>query len=504
MAYAKNLKLFAVAAALFVSACDSTNQGIDRMGSASDRLDARAEASFDAFRNADAQRGGGAQVTDGVFVAPIKERNNASALLPSRVQAPNAVTLASKDALNVQQVAERLTAITGIEHVVSLGPPGGTAGNSGSPAASKLLLPNYSGKLSEVLAKISSGYGVEWTYSEGKVILRDYVTRQYQIPVIPSVATGGSSVGGSTSGYTADFWSEFEKSVDGILDEDVVYNISKTTGLLTVTAQVDNHAEIKDFVDEISKNMTQQIAFDVNVISVTLDEAKGFGLDLDVAVKNLNGNASNSLGYTAAGTLNDNVGGANLTIVHGDVSVTAMAKALATQGKVSVDTRTGVTTVNNRPVPVEVVDAVSYVASIQTETDKETGNTRYIPQPLTQDIGFTLQLYPRIMNTNDIMVEYSLSLSELKALKTFGEGQNQIQLPEVSNTNFSQQTVLQNGQTLILSGFERTRTTYDKSTSAGLLGFGGSKRADNERVATVVMIRPQILASQRSIRSGRN
>lgn len=62
MAYAKNLKLTAFAVAFFVSACDATNQGIDRLGSASDRIDARAEASLDAFHGAAAQRGGGAPV----------------------------------------------------------------------------------------------------------------------------------------------------------------------------------------------------------------------------------------------------------------------------------------------------------------------------------------------------------------------------------------------------------------------------------------------------------
>jgi len=501
--YFSGIAKFAITsmAALSITACSISSADIDEVGARGDADYDRAQDALASYRNSDTVRAGGAQITDGVFVASVKERTNSSALLPAHVQTPNAVIMNSRDELTITEISARLTEITGIEHVAALGSPSGVAGASASDG--RVVRPSYSGKLSEVLGKISASFGVEWTYSDGKIIFRDYVTRQYQIPVIPSIASGGSQVGSSSSGYTADFWSEFENSVDGILDSDVVYNISRTTGLLTVTAQVDDHAEVAEFVNEVSKNMSQQIAFDVNVLSVTLDEERGFGLDLDVAIAE----ADNSFNYTSSGAVSDPTSGMNLSIIDGDISISAIVQALSRQGKVVVDTKTGVTTVNNRPVPVEVVDAVSYVASIESQVNADTGVVTLSPQPQTQNVGFTLQLYPRIMNTSEIMVEYSLNLSELKALKTFGDGENQIQLPEVSSTNFSQQTVLENGNTLILSGFERTRTIFDQSSgvsAGGLFGIGGSKRADVERVATVVMIRPRILATHRSISNGRN
>jgi hypothetical protein len=491
-----------LATCLSIAACDTPGASVDARNSA-DRSEGRIDGAFKRFSNASAQRGGGAQVSNGVFVAPVKERSNQSALLPSRVQTPNAIVMVSRDALSLTQIAERLTAITDIEHVASLGSP--SVSRASPPAeAGRLLRPNYTGKLSEVLAKISTNFGVEWVFSDGKVIFRDYVTRQYQIPVIPSVATGGSEVGTSTSGYTADFWTEFEASVDGILGEDVVYTISRTTGLLTVTAKVGSHSEIRDFVNEISKNMAQQIAFDVNVLSIVINDDEGAGLDLSVALADLAGGTQTG---SSSGRLSESTSGMNLSIVKDGISLQAVVDVLSRQGKVSIDTRTGVTTVNNRPVPVEVIDSISYIASITSETSVDTGTTRLVPQPAIQEVGFSLQLYPRIMNTNEIMVEYSLNLSELKALRSFGEGESQVQLPEVSETSFSQQTVLQNGNTLILSGFERNRKSFDftNGSKAGkIFGLGSSKEVKEERVATVVMIRPRILSSTRSIGNGSN
>ena len=485
---------------LGVNACEEPGAKLDASAAKSADINARATEAIANTGNRASRRGGGAQVSDGVFVAPIKEQSNASALLPSKVQTPGAVTIASRDPLTLSQIAERLTVITEIEHNVQLGPNGR---GGGSEISSRTLRPNYTGKLSEVLNKVAANFGVEWSFSDGKIILRDYVTRQYQVPVIPSVANGGSTVGEASSGYTADFWTEFEASVEGILGDGVTYSISRSTGLLSVTAQVGAHADIRDYIEEVAANMTQQIAFDVNVLSVSLSETNGSGVDLSAALAFADGQGELGIGNPAE----LQGGNVNLAIMDGNFDFNAVVNALSRQGDVSIDTRTGVTTVNNRPVPVEVVDSFSYIASYETETDDDTGDETVTPQPETAEVGFMLQLYPRIMNTNEIMVEYSLNLSELQSLEAFGTGDNRVQLPEISSTNFSQQAVLENGHTLILSGFERNRVSVTKQASAstgGIFGIGSSRQAQEERVATVVMIRPRLLRSNRPITSGAN
>jgi type II secretory pathway component GspD/PulD (secretin) len=104
-----------------------------------------------------------------------------------------------------------------------------------------------------------------------------------------------------------------------------------------------------------------------------------------------------------------------------------------------------------------------------------------------------------------MMVQYSVQISELTQLKSFGEGNNAIQLPEISTTSFEQQAVLENGQTLILAGFERDRATVgdDAMATVGGLPVGGAKTAETSRVATVMMITPRLINRRDSISSGR-
>lgn len=495
--------------ALSLSACGGNGFISQTRDAGEDALE-RSAAAVDSIQERPGLRNGGVQVSDGVFMAAAEERANATALLPSRVQAPGAVTLQSRDDLGLPQIAERLTKITGIKHVASLGASSsqeegegdGAATGSATKAAQATIRPEYRGRLSEVLNEISRRFNVEWTYEDEQVVFRDYVTRQYQVSSIPSATSGGSSFGGSSSSYSTDFWSEIEASLDSITGDDVVISVGRSTGLITVTAPLSNQTEIKNYIEEVNGNLSQQIAFDVNVLTVSLDRSQGFGLDLETAFSD-DGNAFiNNFSATGNGSLSETTGTVNIGIIDGGVSVQAAIQALRRQGSVTVDTRTGVTTTNNRPVPVEVIDSIAFISGSTIET-QDNGNSIVVPQPETQETGFELQIYPRIMNSSEIMVEYSVVLSELQNIQTFGSGAQIVQLPEVSSTSFNQQAILQNGQTLVMAGFERTRTRMGESE--GLTGFfagGGTRDANREKVATVIMISPRLLRGRRAITTG--
>ncbi len=63
--------------------------------------------------------------------------------------------------------------------------------------------------------------------------------------------------------------------------------------------------------------------------------------------------------------------------------------------------------------------------------------------------------------------------------------------------------MIQNGQTLILAGFERERTQVSRSGTgnANLPLLGGGRNATREKVATVLMITPRILDRRTPVRS---
>ncbi|WP_027234584.1 hypothetical protein [Leisingera caerulea] len=474
-----------------------------------------------------AKRAGGSQFSDGIFVGASPERHNASALLPSHLEAPGAIKLQSRDPMGLNEIIQRMADITGIPHILALGPTGklssandnsvisadeatsstdstgrpaprnAVAGGRSSRASEEpgiTMRPDLRGSLSDVLNRIASTFEVEWSYSDGRVIFRDYVTRKYQITALPSTSGQTSSIGSnnitSTSSINSDVWSEVQAAMSGLVGEGAQVSIGSTTGLVTVTAKVADQNRVQEYIEQLNGTISQQISFDVQVMTVSLNDENKFGLDLGAAISNTtDGAVKFGSSVFSGGALGDY----NIGILSGDVSVGAVVNALSTQGRVSVKNRAGATTSNNRAAPIEVVTETPYLKEITIEEDED-GDDRIIRTPDIVTTGFQMQLFPRIMNNRDIMVQYTVRLSELNDMRTFGEGNDAIQQPVVSKTSFEQQTVVENGQTLILAGFERERITTEKKKNAnGLSAWGGHSEKTNERVATVMMITPRII-----------
>ncbi len=491
--------LIAMSAFLALSACETANV------QKSNRISRGLDLSLERLGERNSQRAGGAQFTDDVFVGAAAEKHSSSALLPSNLQVPGAIHLYSRDSMNLAQISQRLSEMTGISHVLALGPTGKITSRDDSLTAPDteaatdavnqiVIRPDLRGSLSDVLDEIAATFEVEWSYSDGRILFRDYVTRKYQITALPTTSKQTTAIGSgnlqSASSVSSDIWSEVEETLDGLLEENASVSIGSTTGLVTVTARISDQDRVLDYIKKLNANVGQQITFDVQVLNVSLNDNNNFGLDLGAAFDG-GGDGYISLGGSQG---SGEIGDFNIGVAKGDFSLNAMIDALSSQGKVTVATRAGATTSNNRPAPIEVVDEVSYVKEYTTETDDDGNETTTIDTDVVTT-GFEMQLFPRIMNNRDIMVQYTVRLSELNALETFESSDQTVQLPEISTTSFEQQAVLENGQTLILAGFERERISVDqKKGLSGLTSFGVGQSEEKSRVATVMMITPRIIS----------
>jgi hypothetical protein len=489
----------ALIASLALAGCETANV------QKNNRVSQGVDLSLERLGSRNATRAGGAQFTDGVFVGAAAEKHSSSALLPSNLQVPGAIHLYSRDAMNLAQISQRLSEMTGISHVLALGPTGKITSPDDSLSAPEpetaddpinqiVIRPDLRGSLSDVLNEIAATFEVEWSYADGRILFRDYVTRKYQITALPTTSKQTTAIGSgnlqSASSVSSDIWGEVKETLDGLLEENASVSIGATTGLVTVTARISDQDRVLDYIKKLNANVGQQITFDVQVLNVSLNDQNNFGLDLGAAFNAGSGDYISLGGSSSSGAIGD----FNIGVANGDFSLNAMIDALSTQGQVSVATRAGATTSNNRPAPIEVVDEVSYVKEFTTETDDDGNETTTIDTDVVTT-GFEMQLFPRIMNNRDIMVQYTVRLSELNALETFESSDQVVQLPEISTTSFEQQAVLENGQTLILAGFERERISVDKKTGLeSLTSFGASQKEDKSRVATVMMITPRIIS----------
>ena len=444
-------------------------------------------------------RASGAQTSSANFVAPEIIDLKASDRLPASAETATSVVLISRDPLRLADIAARLSEITKIQHSVELGPNGtevqagadGAAVASNSRAGSLAIRPSLRGSLSSVLDKVGSAFDVEWTYQDGRVVFRDYVTRQYQLSAMPVTSSMGFSAVETSSSSSLDMWAELQEGLENVAGPNSQLSIGQGTGILTVTALLSDQERVRDYVATMNQTMGQQIAFDVNVLTITAQNAENYGLDLEsVAFGD-----SVTIDWRGGQNLPDPVGSVNVGIISGNFSLDAVVTALSSRRNVSIETRAGATTTNFQMIPVEVVEERNYVSQVEVEID-DNGNA---VQSITTDTivtGFQMQLLPRVLNSKEILLRYSLNLSDLVALETFNSSDNSVQLPQVSRSKFEQQVILKNGQTLVLSGFERQRTETDRKGvgSPNFLGLGGVAKGDIRRASNIVFITPRLLS----------
>lgn len=449
-------------------------------------------------------RASGAQTSGANFVAPEIVELKSSDRLPASAETSTSVVLISRDPLRLADIAARLSEITKIQHSVELGPRGtevqagadagadaGAAGGT-SRAGSLAIRPSLRGSLSSVLDKVASAFDVEWTYKDGRVVFRDYVTRQYQLSAMPVTSSMAFGAVGTSSSSELNMWDELEGGLQNVAGPNAQVAIGQGTGILTVTALLSDQERIRDYVSTMNQTLGQQIAFDVNVLTVTAQDSEGYGVDL----QNLSfANNDGSVEWIGGRDVGGSVGTVNVGIVSGDFNLDAAITALSTRDNVSVETRAGATTTNFQMIPVEVVEETAYVSEVEVTID-ENGNPVQSLSTDTITTGFQMQLLPRVLNSKEILLRYSLDLSDLLSIETFESGDSVVQLPEVTRSKFEQQVILKNGQTLVLSGFERQRTETNREGvgSPTFLGLGGVAEGEIRRASNIVFITPRILS----------
>ena len=188
-------------------------------------------------------------------------------------------------------------------------------------------------------------------------------------------------------------------------------------------------------------------------------------------------------------------------ILSGDITADAAVRALATQGSTSLVTSGTVTTMNNKPAPIQVVNKQNYISEI-TKTNSGSTGDNYDISVETDEIqtGFVLDVLPRIMDHGRLLMLFSLSLSDLISLDTVvvdEKAGSYLQNPNITTRGFSQEISLKSGETLALSGFERVDTNMNKEGLGAVNNniLGGYQEVSKKRTILVILLTPVVLES---------
>lgn len=379
--------------------------------------------------------------------------------------------------------------------------------------------PRTEAPLSQILDLISVRLGIRWKFEEATNTIRFYrlVTKSWQTPFSSAAnsytttfsgattssnntnaasMTPGASPISSTSRDVNELKS-ITDSVSTVMTKSGNIVANAATGTITLTDTFDSVAEADVLISREINILSRQVMLKVQTIQVTSTDSEQSGIDIAAVVNaaiqnlpNLNFTASSpsSLAGTNAGTFGLNVlsGGANGT--------SAIVKALKQYGKVQTSTELPLTTRNRHAIYYNVTNTFSYVASTTPGTASITGGGTPGITTAQDQVGLKLMLYPNVTSRDTVMLTMSLDQSVLDSLVTFssGSGSNiqSVQLPNKNGEGSSQEVPIKNGQTIVLTGFDKTTDQYDKrSLGNGVPSIiGGSAKANRDRTTTVVLV----------------
>ncbi len=485
---------------------------------------------YDAFEMAKNPRakvasGDSVSMSEGVWLGDksvLVEHKNS---LPKQYETDTGITILLNDPVTLQVLANNINSITQIPIKID--------SQVASEKLKKTMNIAYTGKLSGLLSQVATDLDLLWYYDKSAIVFYETETKTFTLFALGTDVSYQSSVQTDDGNQvylesTLKEWDEVESTISAIVGntENANFTVSRSLGTITVTAPPSVLARVGDYIARQNKRLSQLVTIDVKVLQVSIANDSAFGLNLAAAINSASGlnivaNPKNNLASTEASSMNiavlsntvsaltgmthmengSSVAGAytqdqiNNGSLSGVAGSTALIQALAKQGKVSLVTNVGVTTRNNRVAPVNNTRSTGYIKRFESRNFTTVESSTVDQDNL--ETGFSMQLLPNILENGKILLLFRMTVRELLKMASQTIGEVTLQLPEVEERSFMQEVIMESGQMLVVSGFEK-QTNNDTRYGLGdpdFMMLSGSRESASQRDVLVVILTPQVLVS---------
>ncbi|MCR4917874.1 MAG: hypothetical protein K5912_02935 [Alphaproteobacteria bacterium] len=445
--------------------------------------------------------------------------------LPAEYETDTGITILLSEPVTLQVLANNINSIIKIPVKID--------SQVSSEKLKKTINVAYTGKLSGLLSQVATDLDLLWYYDKSAIVFYETETKTFTLYALGTDVSYQSSVQTDNGNQvylesTLKEWDEVESTITSIIgkSENANFTVSRSLGTITVTAPPSVLNRVGEYIARQNKRLSQLVTIDVKVLQVSMSNDSAFGLNLAAAINSASGlnivaNPKNNLATTGASSMNIAVlsntvsaltGATHLEngsvvdgaytsdqIKNGSLSglagSNALIEALAKQGKVSLVTNVGVTTRNNRVAPVNNTKTTGYIKRFESRNFTTVESSTVDQDDL--ETGFSMQLLPNILENGKILLLFRMSVRELLKMSTQTIGEVTLQLPEVEERSFMQEVIMESGQMLVVSGFEK-QTNNDTRYGLGDPDFmllSGSRETTAKRDVLVVILTPQVLVS---------
>ena len=525
-----NLTL-ALTLAGFLSACSLTS---DMDETINREIESATEKRHEAKQPTEAAKTDMIRVNDDIWLGDTSEVEYEGDPVPSYLETPDGITLISNRPITLYEIGSMIHKITSISvrYEQELDGQVQQLADNNKPSMEDIgaqwtdtnkMLVSYKGPLSGLLDEVCDRFGIWWKYEKKQIYFYKYITKSftlYSLPTKPSLSVdvGGSSNSGSggsssvslSNSVSIDLCATIETAIRSMISNGAQLTTDQSSGVLTLTGTPTDIKKVAKYVNEQNARLSRQVAISVKVLQVSVTNSDKYGLNLG-AVFGGNDHIT-SLGITGASGQADVASGLSMAIVSGKWTINSAIQALSEQGKTTLVTSGTVTTLNNKPAPIQVVKTQNYISQI-TKTNSGSDGSYYDLSTDTEEIetGFTLDVLPRILEHGRLMLMFNLTLSDLIELQKVNltndpEGGEFIQNPVIETRGFTQEVAMKSGDTLVLTGYERVEDGVQKSGigSAENSVLGGSVSSTGTRSILVILLTPVVLESPLSPESRMN
>lgn len=382
------------------------------------------------------------RVKDDIWLGDTSEVEYDGEPVPNYLETADGITLISNRPITLYEIGDMINKITSlsVRYDQELEQDVQKLGDGNAPSletigaqwtdSSKMLV-SYKGPLTGLLDEVSNRFGIWWKYEKKQIYFYKYVTRTFVLYTLPtkpslSVNVGGSSTEGSagsssvtlTNTANIDLWTNIETSIKSMITKGAQLTTDQSNGTITLTGTPVDIRKVAKFINEQNIRLSRQVAISVKVLQVNISDSDQFGLNLGAVFK---GNKHiTDLGFASPGSglgadVTENLA---MTIVSGRWTLNGAIQALSEQGTTNLITSGTVTTLNNKPAPIQVVKTQNYISEI-TKTNSGSDGSYYDLSTETEEIetGFTLDVLPRILEHGRLMMMFNLTLSDLIELQ---------------------------------------------------------------------------------------
>lgn len=434
--------------------------------------------------------------------------------LPASVNQPDSVVMTFSEPTDLFTAAQMIQSVTGIRTVVSNGTfPDNISGN----VAERSFMPTggeevsggrivWTGRLETLLNQIADTFAGDWSYDGSMIRFSQETTRTFMLHALANEMTliGAVSTGQDQDANipevdidgtaTLQIWAEISAAVEGMIGDQGSASFSPSTGTITVTARPEVVRRVENYLRYQNSMRLRRVAVSVKVLSVSTADNYSYGVDIGGIIKGALGDSLDLVGSS------DVTDGLSLAVTKDSTEnlsgdVTAILEASEEIDRVSIVHSGSLVTLSDQPAPLQVGRQISYLERVSSTSGDAGGSVSL--EPGTVDVGLFMTVLPRIVEGDRILMRLSVAITDTaQPFQTFGTDEVQIQLPEIETTGFLQNAVLNDGETMVIAGFEKSQNSFsDEGTPGGVL-TGGVRSTNRGRELSVLLINAQILPEE--------